>query len=236
MARRTALSALFALAAFGAHAADVAQTAVRVVEGTNAFRNSQGLSPVQPNAQLEKAAVEFARYMAKTGKYGHSADGRQPSERASDAGYDYCIVTENLASQYRSSGYGSAKALAEALLEGWKRSPEHRDSMLDPSVTQTGVGIAQGEQGRYFGVQMFGRPKSAAIRISVLNRSQKRIEYRAGERSFALPPRVESAHVFCRPTELRIPVPGKSEPFTAQAVDRATYTVFPDRVGSEQKP
>lgn len=35
--------------------------------------------------------------MAKTGKYGHAADGRKPAERAAAHGYEYCIVRENIA-------------------------------------------------------------------------------------------------------------------------------------------
>jgi uncharacterized protein YkwD len=170
----------------------------RVVEGTNALRNDRKLEPVSAQAKLEAAAQQFARHMAKTGKYGHTADGRQPSERAAAQGYDYCIVSENIAYQLRSSAYESPSALAEELVEGWKDSPEHRKNMVDPAVTHTGVGVAQGEGGRYFAVQMFGRPKSASIQFEVVNRSGGRIEYRAGERRLWLAPRVSRTHTVCR--------------------------------------
>jgi uncharacterized protein YkwD len=84
--------------------------------------------------------------MARTGKYGHAADGRRPPQRAAAAGYDYCLVAENIAYQYRSSGYESGAKLAAELVEG-----------------------------RYFAVQMLGRPKSAAIRFSVQNRSRESV-------------------------------------------------------------
>ena len=118
------------------------------VEETNAFRKAQRLDPVTTSKPLEDAAREFARFMARTGKYGHNADGRRPVERATAQGYDYCIVSENIAYLYRSSGYDAA-TLAGEMVEGWKNSPEHRKNMAEPAVTQIGVGIAQGEAGRY---------------------------------------------------------------------------------------
>lgn len=151
----------------------MAQAADAVVERTNAFRKTQGLEPASVEPALERAAREFARFMAKTGKYGHTADGRRPPQRATAQGYEYCIVSENIAYQYRSSGYDSA-TLAREMVEGWKESPEHRKNMLEPAVTQTGVGIAQGDDGRYFGVQMFGRPKSAARRAPTRHAARPR--------------------------------------------------------------
>jgi hypothetical protein len=203
-------------------AVDTAQAASRAVAGTNAFRKSQGLEPVQTDRALETAAQRFARYMAKTGKYGHGADGRRPPERAQAAGYEYCIVSENIAYQYRSSGFASAAALGEALVEGWKHSPEHRKNMLEPAVTETGVGIARDEGGRYFAVQMFGRPKRAALSFSLLNRSGERVEYRLGGKGYALAPRATRTHTICRPAKLEI-----GDRFRAQAADGARYRVGP---------
>lgn len=202
----------------------MAQAADAVVERTNAFRKTQGLEPVSVEPALERAAREFARFMAKTGKYGHTADGRRPPQRATAQGYEYCIVSENIAYQYRSRGYDTA-TLAREMVEGWKQSPEHRKNMLEPAVTQTGVGIAQGEDGRYFGVQMFGRPKSAAIRFSVRNSAGAKIQYRAGEREFSLGPHATRTHTVCRATGIRIALASQSEPFSTRAQDGARYTV-----------
>lgn len=216
---RVAILALF-LAPAPAAAAEAAQVAERVVEGTNAFRKSQELEPVQADPALETAAQRFARFMAKTGKYGHGADGRRPPARAQAAGYDYCIVSENIAYQYRSAGFASAAALAAELIEGWKYSPEHRKNMLEPAVTETGVGIAQAEDGRYYAVQMFGRPKRAAISFSLRNQSGERVEYRVGGRSYSLAPRVVRKHTMCRAARLEI-----GPRFRAQAADGARYSV-----------
>lgn len=221
------LAALVACTATGAAALELSDTALRVVEQTNAFRKAHRFEPVSADAELEAAAREFARYMARTGKYGHGADGRRPQERAAAQGYDYCIVSENIAYQYRSRGYESAAALADGFVKGWQRSPEHRENMTDPAVTQTGVGVSQDEAGRYFAVQMFGRPKSAAIRFEVRNRSAETFEYRAGDRRFSLAPRASRMHTVCRPLELSIARPG-GPPFKARPADGARYTIGAD--------
>jgi hypothetical protein len=172
--------------------------------------------------------------MANSGKYGHTADGRQPSERAPAHGYDYCIISENIAYQFRSVGYESAAQLAEKFVEGWKASPEHRRNMTDSALTQTGVGVARDDRGRYFAVQMFGRPKSAAIRFEVGNRSSEKLEYRAGERRFSLSPRASRTHLVCRPPGLSIRRPVESKPFNTRATDGARYTVTDQRVLQER--
>ena len=60
--------------------------------------------------------------------------------------------------------------------------PGHRQNLLDPAVTQTGIAVAQDDKGRYFGVQMFGRPKTSAIRFSLRNRSAQSIQNRSSSR------------------------------------------------------
>ena len=164
---------LLALAAPPAHAAQPAEAARLIVEAANAFRESEGRAALGVDPALASATREFARTMAKSGQYGHGADGRTPVERASAQGYEHCIVSENIAYAYRSSGYGT-DALAQELMEGWKRSPGHRRNLLDREVTQTGVGVARDDSGRYFGVQMFGRPRSAAMRFTERRRLRHR--------------------------------------------------------------
>ena len=210
------VSVLFA--PLGAGGADVEQTAKYVMEKTNAFRKAEGLAPVRPDRELTSAAREFARFLAKTGKIGHTADGRQPVERAAAQGYEHCIVSENLAYLYRSSGYED-EPLAADMVEGWKKSPEHRKNMVDGAVTQTGVAIARDQAGRYFGVQMFGRPRSEAIRFNVRNEAGRDVAYRMGDRQFNLPARTAREHALCRPVELII------QSFRARPRDGATYAV-----------
>jgi hypothetical protein len=203
---------------------ELADTAAQVVEQANAFRAAEGRRAQRVEPALAAAAEGFARYMAESGRYGHTADGRTPAARAAAQGYDYCIVLENIARVYRSRGYASAEALAGELLEGWKQSPPHREALLDGAATQTGVGIALDARGAYFAVQLFGRPKSEAIRFSVTNAANAAIGYRAGEQSFDLPPRTTREHTVCRPLSLALSVEG-GPAFRETVKDGVRYTV-----------
>lgn len=141
-----------------------------IVQQTNDFRKENELPATKPNKQLSECASEFAKFMAETGKYGHHADGRTPAQRAKAAGYDYCVVRENIA--YRmNTGQVTADSLTEVFVQGWIDSPPHRENMLADLVTETGVTVATTDGETYYAVQIFGRPRSAAIKLTVRNES-----------------------------------------------------------------
>lgn len=178
-----------------------------ILEQVNQFRKAEDLRPVKMNDTLHQAAAKFAEFMARTGKYGHRADGRTPAERATAAGYDYCIILENIA--YR-SGRLDAVDLGKQFFEGWQDSPEHRRNMLHPDVTQMGLGLAKTDDGEtVFAVQMFGRPESETIEITVVNRSDAEVKLAVGDEStsqtFQLPPRGIITLSRCGETELKLP-------------------------------
>jgi hypothetical protein len=157
---------------------DLPQTELAIVELTNAFRRDEKLAPVKPNAALSKAAKAFAAYLASTGRFGHTVDGRQPADRTQAAGYVHCIVAENLAMNQDSRGFAT-RALAEQAVTGWKNSPPHRDAMLNPHVTEIGVGIVQGPERapKFLSVQLFGRPDSFKYTFVIENHSGSPIQY-----------------------------------------------------------
>ena len=200
--------------------ANVQKAARLIVEKTNQFRQQHGLRKVETNPNLSEAARYFANFMAKNNKYGHTADGLRPAGRAREHGYQYCIVTENIAYQYNSAGFATQE-LAEKFVNGWKESPGHRENMLDPDVTETGLAVARSEEtGHYYAVQMFGRPKSNRIEFEVANQSGAMIRYEIGERQFSLPPRYTRTHERCRPAKLSFHLPDGGE--------GKTKTVTPD--------
>jgi hypothetical protein len=209
------------------------EVAERVLERAAAYRGSQTLPAQKTQAQLGAAARAFADYMASTGRYGHTADGRTPAERATVEGYDACLVLENIGYVYRSRGYPSADAIAADFVEGWKKSPEHRAALLDVAATETGVGIARSAEGRYFAVQMFARPQREAIRFSIRNTSAAAVDYRTGERAFALPPRSARTHTVCKPVKLEIGFPGAARPYATEVADGAIYIVTPSGIRAE---
>jgi uncharacterized protein YkwD len=206
---------------------DLAQVAERIIQKTNQFRQSEELQTVRTNPELMETARYFADYMAKTNRYGHTADGQRPSQRAKDHDYQYCLISENIAYQYSSAGF-QTEELAESFFEGWKHSPGHRENMLEPAVTETGVAVAQSpDTGYFFAVQMFGRPKSQSIQFTVANESGSEIQYEIGTRIFPLPPRYSRTHERCRPEELvfRWPNEDKRPAKTVQASDGDRFIV-----------
>jgi uncharacterized protein YkwD len=205
----------------------------RIVNGTNRFRQEHDRAKVTINEKLAKTAQQFADYMARTDRYGHQADGRTPAERIAANGYEYCLVLENIAMRYSSAGYATA-ALADGFVKGWIESPEHQKNMLDPDVTEIGVGLAMsGESGRYYAVQLFGRPKSAVIELAITNRSQTEIEYELEDQVFSLPPRVTRTHGRCRPPELKVQFPEQA-PQSVTVKSSAGYIVEQDGNGRLQ--
>ncbi len=152
----------------------------------------------------------------------------RPNERRQ--GYDYCMVAENIAFEFNSAGF-STRQLARGLFEGWQQSAGHRRNMLDPDATETGVAIAQSpHSGRYYAVQMFGRPQALRVRLVIANRSGEPLRYELGGHSYQLPPNVTRTHEQCRPEVLTLHLPGEARATTLQPADGARYLV--ERVGS----
>jgi uncharacterized protein YkwD len=188
---------------------DLSRVEALVIEGTNDFRRQEHRPQVERDDKLEKAARDFAMLLARTGEFGHEAGGSTPSERARRHGYDFCIISENIAYQYSSAGFQTPE-LARKLVEGWKNSPGHRKNMLAPDVTDTAVAVAhsaaKGLQ-RYYAVQMFGRPRSASVEFEVGNATQDPVKYRVGDRAFVLQPRIVQTHRECTPQTLVFELP-----------------------------
>ncbi len=178
-----------------------------IVDQTNEFRKSNQLDAVQREEHLMQAAKNFAEFMARTGKYGHRANGMTPAERAEAAGYDYCVVRENIA--YRTNtGEVTADSLIEVFVQGWIDSPPHRENMLADYITHTGVAVATTDDVTYYAVQMFGRPKSAAFHLKLTNESgeTKTIVFQANDQKeeVELQPRMILTMTRCFPTKVSV--------------------------------
>ena len=182
---------------------DLVKTEVAIIEMTNAFRAEHKLQVVRPNRLLTAAAKAYAEYLARTGKFAHEADGRQPAERAKSAGYSYCIVAENLAMNLDSRGF-ETKALALGAVDGWKSSAPHRAAMLEPHVTEIGVGIARAadKDPKFISVQLFGRPESLKYEFKIENHFGAEISYSFANKEQALPRNAFVTHTACVPGDV----------------------------------
>jgi hypothetical protein len=218
---------------------DLPQTEIAIVEMTNAFRRDSKLAEVKPNAALTAAARAFAEYLAKTDKFAHEADGRGPGERAVASGYRYCQVAENLAMNLDSRGF-ETRALARAVVEGWKGSPPHRANLLKPSATEIGVGLARvpGSDPKFISVQLFGRPQSLKVEFRIENQAGSPVRYVLGEEAHTLPPRAIVTHTSCDANRLTFENAGlalqRFEPrngdrFVARSRASGVITIEPER-------
>lgn len=225
------VSFLFTTAAVGAEsptaslAADVEKA---IFKETNQFRVKHQLPSLAKNAELTKAAAAFAKFMAESGKYGHHADGQAPADRAEAAGYEYCVIRENIA--YRTnSGDVTAESLVKVFVPGWIDSPPHRENMLAGHITETGVGVASADGVTYYAVAMFGRPESAKITLKITNKTAEAqtlvIEADGHSQEVEMPPRSILSVTQCFPTTLS--VRGKDGKIT---LDESAELVVTDEV------
>ncbi|HYH69652.1 MAG TPA: CAP domain-containing protein [Urbifossiella sp.] len=204
---------------------DLADVAKRIADRATAFRKEHGRAALATDAKLTAAAGYFASHMAARDEYGHTADGNQPADRVKRHGYVFCLVLENIAHAYDSRGY-DAGPLADTFAGGWEESPGHRKNLLDPDATDIGVAVARSARtGHYYAVQLFGRPKAAAVVFAVENRAGEAVRYTIGREAFDLPPRVPLTHTRCRPADLTFTWPdGKTATVRPAAGDRWVVT------------
>jgi uncharacterized protein YkwD len=215
-----------------AHKPDLAAVEKLVVNYTNEFRHEQGRRPLKVNDQLSQTAHYYAGYLARTDKFSHTADGKQPSQRVSEHGYAWCVVAENIGWEYNSDGF-TTEQLARLLVEGWKHSPEHRRNLLDPDVTDLGVAVAFGKaSGRYYGVQDFARPRSKAVSFQVANQSDVEVRYTVDGQPFTLPPRYTRTHERCRSAAVDFLKPGDEEGEVLHPRKGTRYVLRPEGAGS----
>jgi len=112
----------------------------------NQERHKKGKKPLKLNAQLSKAAQSYAEYLAKSGKFSHTAKGTM-SSRIKDAGYKPKAVGENIAVGQRSPS---------SAVNSWMHSEGHKKNILNKKFTEVGFGVAKDKRGRMLWVTDFG--------------------------------------------------------------------------------
>jgi Cysteine-rich secretory protein family len=208
---------------------DIAKTELAIIELTNVFRAEQKLAPVKSNPALTAAARAYAKFLASSEMFSHTADGRQPQDRVKAAGYEYCRTAENLALNLDSRGFQTAQ-LARDAVEGWKNSPGHRKNLEAPHVTEIGVGIAKSKtEEKYLSVQLFGRPMSLQYEFKIMNEAGVPVSYRYNGETQTVGPRIIVTHTACDPGEITF-VRSSTQTARVQA-DRATDVNFPTNNG-----
>ena len=150
MTRFACIMAVMALAFVGTSAAaadcvappNVNELATQIAAGLNQSRRNNGQLPLRFNRKLGQAAMVHACDMLVNDFFDHQgSDDTNSQARVRNAGYNDCIVAENIAWGYPRS---------EQIVDGWLNSPGHRRNMLHPRIEEFGVGITQGPRGPYW--------------------------------------------------------------------------------------
>jgi uncharacterized protein YkwD len=115
-------------------AAALSKSAGTLPEQINLQRLNAGLPLLTRDSRLTAAAEAHALDMATMGTLSHvGSSGYTVGTRVKIQGYCYHLVTENIASGWKT---------VALVVRGWMSSPGHRANILSPQVTEYGVGRA----------------------------------------------------------------------------------------------
>ena len=126
----------------------------RLVELTNAERRRAGAPPLAVDPQLGLAARRYAAALAGGACFAHDC-GPVPAltARVGATGYAWARLGENLA---------AGQQTPEDVVAAWLASPGHRANLLDPAVTELGLGRAAGGPYGAYWVQVLATPAPAS--------------------------------------------------------------------------
>jgi len=195
--------------------------AAALMQHTNRLRAISGLGALTAEPRLTAAAQHLVEVMADSDRYGHDADGRQPDQRAQSQGYAYCLIAENIAFATADPGV-DGDDLAAMLFDGWFTSPPHRGNILDRELTEVGIAAAHSARSdREYAVQLFGRPRSLAMRFDLTNATASTVSYQLGNQIYQLPAGATRSHQQCR--QARLSLQGAAQ--TTVAASGAHYRI-----------
>jgi len=127
-----------------------------VFQATNQHRAEHNADHLALNQALNQAAQAKLNDMFAQQYFEHvSPDGIAPADVATNAGYQYIRVGENLAL----GNYADSATVVQA----WMDSPGHRANILSSGFTEIGIAVGQGqyeEHDTWLAVQTFGLPSS----------------------------------------------------------------------------
>lgn len=118
----------------------------------NEERTSEGLDELTWCPALARSSQVHSDDMAARDYFEHaSPEGGQVWDRATEQGYNYSYVGENIAVGQRS---------VQEVMVGWMDSKGHRENILNPNFTHLGyaraVGNFEGDSGYIYWTQNFG--------------------------------------------------------------------------------
>lgn len=121
----------------------------------NSYRSDNGLHALEIDQTLNRVSIDMAFHIAKRDSmdtWAHSNFGL--SSRLDKADYKNYAAAENL---------GAGYANLQAAFDGWKGSEGHNKNLLNPYVTQIGIGRTVRSNGKWrnFWALTLARPETA---------------------------------------------------------------------------
>lgn len=118
----------------------------------NAIRREHGLDPLESDSALDRIARAHSRRMSTEEFFAHTdPDGEGVDDRLRGAGISYRRVGENISMSV------NVPDPVEQAVAGWMKSPGHRENILHPDYTHSGIGIWRNGRTYHF-TQVFHRP------------------------------------------------------------------------------
>lgn len=117
---------------------DVAAAKQDIIDRTNALRRTKGVAALRVNDKLMQAAQVRANEMATHTVYSHTRPDGRKFNTATDCPY----MAENI---HRIADWVlSDQTLAERAVADWYASTVHHKNMVNPKLSEIGVGLARG--------------------------------------------------------------------------------------------
>ena len=127
----------------------ITSTEDRAFDLVNQERVKAGLAPLVMDEAVRRVARAHSGDMAERNFFSHvNPDGLNPFQRLDAAGIDYGWAGENIA-------WNNFADPAQAAVDGWMASPGHRENILRPQFTRTGMGVAPDGAGGFYFTQVF---------------------------------------------------------------------------------
>lgn len=127
----------------------------------NNERAKAGLKPLVESQVLDTSTTNKANDMFAKNYWAHvSPEGNTPWVLFGNVGYSYNFAGENLAKDYFSGG---------ETVTGWMNSPGHKENILNPNYTETGIAVVDGTlsgASTRLIVQHFGKPYAPNLTAS----------------------------------------------------------------------
>jgi uncharacterized protein YkwD len=125
----------------------------QVLNAVNNERIKMKLPRLIPNIKLEASAMSKVKDMKNYSYFSHvnPYTEKKWSDFIKESQYDYVVAGENLANGFSAT---------DTVVEAWMNSPSHKENILNPNVTETGVAVGYGKLNNIntiFVVQDFGK-------------------------------------------------------------------------------